>query len=162
MVVMDGDDDGDAVDDNDDNGGMDKVVMMEIVMVVMMGMTMMVAMKPLMVVMVVMVMVVVMVMRMMVAMRLPMGSYGIPTGFLDRPTARDYKSFVVGLSRPALSLLSRPLLIHIGILGDSYRNPKGYIYDSYGFLWVSMGPMGSYGFLWVPMGSYGFYGRINF
>ena len=40
---------------------------------------MMVAMKPLMVV---MVMVVVMVMRMMVVMRLPMGFYGIPTGFL--------------------------------------------------------------------------------
>ena len=73
-----------------------------------------------------------------------MGSYGILVGFLDRPTTRDYKSFVVGLSRPELSLLSRPLLIHIGILVDSYRNPKGYLYDSYGFLWV---PMGSDGFL---------------
>ena len=88
-----------------------------------------------------------------------MGSYGVPTGFLDRPTTRDYKSFVVGLSRPALSLLSRPLLIPIGILGDSYRNPKGYLYDSYGFLWV---PMDSYGFLWIPMGSYGSMERSNF
>ena len=76
----------------------------------------------------------------------PTGSYGIPTGFLDRPTTRGYKSFVVGLSRPALSLLPRPLLIPIGVLRDS---ATGIQQDT------DMTPTGSYGFLWVPISTMG-------
>ena len=34
------------------------------------------------------------------------GSYGISMGVLDRPAMKGYKSFVVGLSCPPLSLLS--------------------------------------------------------
>ena len=41
------------------------------------------------------------------------GSYVLPMGKMDRPAMKDYKSFVVGLSCPPLSLLSRPAFCSI-------------------------------------------------
>ena len=53
------------------------------------------------------------------------GSYGSPVGFLDRPAMKDYKSFLVGLSCPPLSLLSCPAFCSRCILRVSCHRQAG-------------------------------------